>query len=84
MDAVDLITDSQYVQKGITTWIHSWKAKNWRTSEKTPVKNADLWQKLDVLAAARPIRWLWVKGNAGNKNNERCDALVQYAIASLK
>ena len=78
-----LYTDSQYVQKGITEWIHNWKRNSWRTSDKKPVKNKDLWLELDALTAAFPISWTWVKGHAGNEYNERCDALVQKAIASL-
>ena len=78
---VEVRTDSQYVQKGITVWIRAWKNKGWRTSDKKPVKNVDLWQKLDALAARRPLKWQWVKGHAGNPLNERCDALVQQAIA---
>ena len=76
-------TDSQYVQKGISQWIHNWKRNAWRTSGKDPVKNKDLWMELDALSAAFPIRWMWVKGHAGNLYNERCDALTQKAIASL-
>ena len=79
-----LYTDSQYVQKGITEWIHNWKRNNWRTSGKQPVKNQDLWMALDALAAAFPIQWVWVKGHAGNTYNERCDALTQRAIASVR
>ena len=78
-----LYTDSQYVQKGITEWIHAWKRNSWRTSDKKPVKNQDLWLELDALAAEFPISWVWVKGHAGNKYNERCDFLTQKAIASL-
>ena len=82
-ETVTVYTDSQYVQKGITEWIHVWKRNSWRTSNKKPVKNMDLWQKLDSLAAKFPIKWAWVKGHAGNEYNERCDALTQKAIASL-
>ena len=79
-----LCTDSQYVQKGITEWIHNWKRNSWRTSDKKPVKNQDLWMELDSLAAGFSITWVWVKGHAGNTYNERCDALTQKAIASLR
>ena len=79
-----LYTDSQYVQKGITEWINKWKQNSWKTSDKKPVKNQDLWQGLDVLAAEFTINWVWVKGHAGNKYNERCDLLTQKAIASIK
>ena len=79
-----LYTDSQYVQKGITQWIHKWKRNSWLTSDKKPVKNQDLWMELDTLAAGFSINWVWVKGHAGNLYNERCDALTQTAIASVK
>jgi ribonuclease HI len=78
-----LYTDSQYVQKGITEWIHKWKQNSWRTSDKKPVKNQDLWLLLDKLTAELSITWEWVKGHAGNIYNERCDSLTQKAIASL-
>ena len=80
---VTIYTDSQYVQKGISVWIKDWKRKGWKTSDKKPVKNQDLWQRLDALSGGLPITWLWVKGHAGNKYNERCDFLTQKAIASL-
>ncbi len=81
---VTVYTDSQYVQKGITSWISSWKRNGWRTASKEPVKNKELWQALDALAARLPVAWRWVKGHAGNAYNERCDALTQEAIASLR
>ena len=80
---VTVYTDSQYVQLGISEWIHKWKSNNWRTSEKKPVKNQDLWQALDALAGEFPIKWVWVRGHAGNKYNERADYLTQVAIESL-
>ena len=76
-------TDSQYVQKGITIWIKDWKSRDWKTSAKQAVKNQDLWQRLDTLSGGLPVTWVWVKGHAGNKYNERCDLLAQKAIASL-
>ncbi len=76
-------TDSKYVQQGITTWIHNWKKNGWRTSDKKPVKNADLWQKLDGLAAQHRIEWLWVKGHAGHAGNERADALANRGIDDM-
>ena len=79
-----LHTDSQYVQKGISEWIKKWKRNSWRTSDKKPVKNQDLWLRLDELAAEFTINWVWVKGHAGNKYNEHCDLLTQKAIASIK
>jgi ribonuclease HI len=79
-----LYTDSQYVQKGISEWIHTWKRNNWRTKDKKPVKNQDLWLRLDEAAARCTPQWKWVRGHAGNTYNERCDELTQTAIASLK
>ena len=76
-------TDSQYVQKGITEWILKWKRNSWKTSDKKPVKNQDLWQELDSLSGLFSPKWEWVKGHAGNIYNERCDELTQKAIASL-
>jgi ribonuclease HI len=78
-----ICTDSQYVQKGITDWIHKWKKNAWRTSNKKPVKNQDLWSELDSLAGELTLGWEWVKGHAGNEYNERCDRLAQEAIANL-
>jgi ribonuclease HI len=75
-----IFTDSQYVQKGITEWIHKWKKNAWRTSDKKPVKNQELWMELDSLAGEFTLEWEWVKGHAGDKYNERCDALAQEAI----
>ncbi|MFA7292705.1 MAG: ribonuclease HI [Rhodocyclaceae bacterium] len=76
-------TDSQYVQKGISEWIHGWKRNGWKTSDKKPVKNADLWQELDLLAAQHQLEWLWVKGHAGDPGNERADALANRGIDEL-
>ena len=76
-------TDSQYVQKGITEWIHNWKKKSWRTSDKKPVKNQDLWMELDALAGELSLYWEWVKGHAGNDYNELCDKMTQEAINSI-
>ena len=80
---IEIYTDSQYVQKGMSQWIKDWKARGWKTAGKDPVKNQDLWQRLDNLAADYSISWHWVKGHAGNVYNERCDSLTQKAIASL-
>lgn len=77
---VILTTDSLYVAKGITAWLPEWKMKGWRTANKKPVKNADLWQALDKLASAHEIEWLWVKGHTGHAENERCDELATKAI----
>lgn len=81
---VTVYTDSQYVQKGISEWIKNWKRNNWRTSDKKPVKNQELWTELDTLTADFSIIWQWVKGHAGNKYNELCDQMTQEAIASVK
>jgi ribonuclease HI len=78
-----VVTDSQYVQKGITEWIHQWKRNSWRTSDKKPVKNQDLWMELDSLAGNLSLSWEWVRGHAGNKYNEMCDQMTQQAIASV-
>ena len=74
-----LTSDSQYMRQGITQWIHGWKKKNWMTSTKQPVKNVDLWKRLDKAAAAHEIDWRWVKGHAGHTENERCDTLARVA-----
>ena len=78
-----LHTDSQYVQKGITEWIGGWKARGWRTAAKEPVKNVDLWKRLDELAALHEIKWVWVKGHAGHDGNERADRLANKGVAAL-
>ena len=79
---VTLYLDSEYVRKGITEWIHGWKARGWRTASKQAVKNADLWQKLDHLVAnsGHQIEWRWVKGHAGDPGNERADALANKGV----
>lgn len=81
---VELHTDSQYVQKGISDWINKWRGNGWRTADKKPVKNADLWQRLDELAAQHQIRWCWVKGHAGLAGNERADALANRGMDELQ
>ena len=73
-------TDSQYVQKGISEWIHGWKAKGWKTAAKQPVKNDDLWKQLDKLAAQHKVDWRWVKGHAGHVENERADQLANRGV----
>lgn len=73
-------TDSQYVQKGITEWIHAWKMRGWLTADRQPVKNADLWRELDRLAAQHRLEWIWVRGHAGHAENERADGLAQRGI----
>src|SRR5688572_5517924 len=74
---VTVFTDSQYVQKGITEWIHSWKRKGWKTADKKPVKNADLWQALDEARLRHAVTWTWVRGHAGHIENERVDVLAR-------
>jgi len=77
---VDLYTDSQYVKNGIETWIHGWKKNGWKTSDRKPVKNADLWRELDAQAAQHTIRWHWVRGHDANPGNERADALANRGV----
>ena len=76
---VILSTDSQYVRQGITQWIHNWKKRGWKTADKKPVKNVDLWQRLDAALGQHQIKWEWVKGHAGHPENERCDELARAA-----
>jgi ribonuclease HI len=80
---VRLTTDSQYVQKGITEWLPNWKRNGWKTAGKKPVKNADLWQRLDAAIAGHEIRWEWVRGHSGHSENERADELANKAINEL-
>jgi ribonuclease HI len=80
---VVLTTDSQYVRKGITQWIHGWKRNGWLTSSKQPVKNADLWQRLDQLVVRHDVEWRWVKGHSGHKENEIADQLANQGIATI-
>jgi len=81
---VRLYTDSQYVQKGMTEWIAGWKRRGWRTADKSPVKNDDLWKRLDALAQGRRIEWHWVKGHAGHPGNERADALANRGVDGVR
>jgi ribonuclease HI len=76
-------TDSQYVQKGISQWIHNWKKNGWRTADRKAVRNADLWQRLDALRDRHDIAWIWVKGHAGHPGNERADKLANRGIDEL-
>lgn len=78
-----LYTDSQYVRKGILEWMPNWKKRNWKTANKKPVKNIDLWQQLDEEVQKHDIEWVWVKGHAGNPGNERADALANLAIDEM-
>lgn len=78
--AVDLYTDSTYVRKGITEWIHDWKKRGWKTADKKPVKNADLWQQLEEISLKHKVKWHWVKGHDGHPLNERADELARKGI----
>jgi ribonuclease HI len=80
---VKIYTDSVYVQKGMTEWIHNWKARGWRTSDKKPVKNDDLWRQLDAAVQAHEIEWIWVKGHAGHAGNVRADNLANQGAAKF-
>jgi len=80
---VRLHTDSKYVQQGISEWIHSWKKRGWRTADRKPVKNEDLWRRLDQLAGEHEIEWLWVRGHDGNPGNERADELANLGVAQV-
>lgn len=82
--AVVIYTDSQYVKNGMEQWIHGWKKNGWKTAAKQPVKNEDLWQQLDRLAAQHQIQWQWVRGHAGHAENERADALANQGVASVE
>ena len=81
---VDLHTDSQYLRNGIMTYINKWKQNGWRTADKKPVKNIDLWQRLDTALKPHQVRWHWVKGHAGHEMNERADVLAREAIAEIR
>ena len=81
---VELYTDSQYVKNGIETWIHAWRRNGWKTSDKKPVKNADLWRELGELVARHDITWHWVKGHADNEGNLRADALANQGVDAAR
>jgi ribonuclease HI len=80
--AVAIYTDSQYVKNGIQTWIHAWKKNGWKTADRKPVKNAELWRELDALAAKHTVEWHWVKGHNGHPGNDRADALANRGVTS--
>jgi len=82
--AVDFYTDSQYVRGGVNSWIAAWKRNGWKTSDRKPVKNIDLWQKLDALREKHDVKWHWVKGHAGTDGNERADELANEGMAPFK
>ena len=81
---IDLYTDSTYVQKGMTEWIKGWKARGWKTADKKPVKNADLWQRMDEAAKRHDVSWHWVRGHDGHAENERVDALARSGISLIQ
>ena len=81
---VDLHTDSQYMRDGIMSWINNWKRNGWRTADKKPVKNVDLWQRLDIAVQQHDVHWHWVKGHAGHELNERADELARAGIAQVR
>ncbi len=81
---ISVVTDSAYVRDGVTRWIHGWKAKGWRTAGGKPVKNEDLWRRLEAAAAPHEVAWEWVRGHAGHPENERADALAREGMASFK
>ena len=79
-----VVTDSAYVKNGVSTWIHGWKRNGWRTADGKPVKNVDLWQRLDAAQARHGVEWRWIKGHAGHAENERADALARAGMAPFK
>jgi ribonuclease HI len=81
---VEIHTDSQYVKNGMQTWIKNWRKNNWRTADRKPVKNQDLWQPLDEIAGKMKIHWVWVRGHNGNEMNEMCDELARGAATAIK
>jgi ribonuclease HI len=82
--AVDLYTDSEYLRNGITAWIKTWKKNGWRTADKKPVKNVDLWKRLDEALSAHRVSWHWVKGHAGHALNERADELAREGVVAAR
>ena len=79
-----IVTDSNYVKNGVTQWIHGWKRNGWRTADKKPVKNVELWQRLDAAQATHSVEWRWIKGHAGHAENERADELARAGMAPFK
>lgn len=82
--AITVVTDSAYVKNGVNQWIHGWKRNGWRTADGKPVKNIELWQRLDLAQARHQVRWEWIKGHAGHPENERADALARAGMAPYK
>jgi ribonuclease HI len=80
---VEVYTDSEYVRNGITEWLPAWKRRGWKTADRKPVKNVDLWQALDAIAAVHEVRWHWVRGHSGHAENERADALANRGAAAF-
>jgi ribonuclease HI len=80
---VEVFTDSEYVKKGVTEWLQAWKRRDWKTADRKPVKNVDLWRRLDELASRHHVDWHWVRGHAGHPENERADALANRGVASV-
>jgi ribonuclease HI len=80
---VEVFTDSEYVKKGVTEWLQAWKRRGWRTADRKPVKNVDLWRRLDELASRHRVDWHWIRGHAGHPENERADALANRGVASV-
>lgn len=81
---VDIYTDSEYVRNGITSWIHNWKVRGWRTADKKPVKNVELWQRLDALSTQHDVKWHWVRGHDGDPGNERADELANRGVETVR
>ncbi|TCO69969.1 ribonuclease HI [Rhodovulum euryhalinum] len=81
---ITIVTDSAYVKNGVTGWIHGWKRNGWKTADKKPVKNVELWQRLEAAQASHEVRWEWVKGHAGHPENERADELARAGMAPFK
>lgn len=81
---ITIVTDSAYVKNGVTEWIHGWKRNGWKTAGKDPVKNVDLWQRLDLAQKTHKVTWRWIKGHAGHEENERADALARQGMAPFK
>lgn len=80
---VQAYTDSQYLRRGITVWLHDWKRRGWKTSDRKPVKNADLWRRLDEVVARHQVQWHWIKGHAGHPDNERADRLANRGLDEI-
>ena len=82
--ALTIVTDSAYVKNGVSQWIHGWKRNGWKTADRKPVKNIDLWQRLDAARACHRVTWKWIKGHAGHPENERADELARAGMAPFK